>query len=138
MADFLLKADFITIISTTALDSLTDSNDAIIDKMVDEAKLELISYLGVRYNIVELMAGDSALLPTLQMYCKDIVLYHLYSRHAHKTIPDIRIKRYQKALQWLIDVQEQKCNPFEYLPGFGETKSIIKSGGNPKRENHQL
>lgn len=137
MADFLVKADFITIITTAALDNLTDGNDAIIDTMIVEAKLEMASYLGVRYNEAELFTGDAVVSATLQMYCKDIVLYHLYSRHAQKPIPEIRIKRYHKAMQWLVDVQEQKCNPLSYLESYTANKALVKTGGNPKRENHQ-
>lgn len=138
MADFLVKADFITIIPTAALDKLTDGNDTIIETMIVEAKLEIASYLGVRYNEAELFTGDIAVTATLQMYCKDIVLYHLYSRHAHRPMPDIRLKRYEKALQWMIDVQEQKCNPLSYLESYGANKALVKTGGNTKRENHQV
>lgn len=135
---FLEKADFITIISTAAIDSLTDGNDAIIDTMIVEAILEMTSYLEARYEVTVLFSGDGLVHPTVQMYCKDIVLYHLHSRHHQKPMPEVRLNRYKKALQWLLDVQEQKLNPFAYVEELANEKSIVRAGGNPKRENHQL
>ena len=138
MPDFLVKADFITIITTAALDNLTDANDAIIETMIVEAILEMTAYLDARYDVTALFAGDGLMHPTLQMYCKDIVLYHLHSRHHQRPMPEIRLMRYQAAIKWLVNIQEQKIDPFSLIEGLTETKSIIKSGGNPKRENHQL
>lgn len=138
MEEFLTKADFITIITTAALDNLTDGSDEIIDTMILEALMEMISYLHTRYDVEALFAEGSLVHPSLQMYCKDIVLYHLHSRHHQRPMPDIRLKRYQAAIKWLVDIQEQKIDPFSFIEGMTESKSLIKAGGNAKRENHQL
>lgn len=135
---FLLKEEFVTIISIAALDNLSNNNDDVIDTMIVEAILEMMSYLGARYDdLEELLAEDGLLHPTLKMYCKDIVLYHLHSRHHQKQMPQIREKRYLKALQWLADVQAQKINPFAFMDIDVETNALVKAGGNTKRNNYQ-
>lgn len=134
---FLEKDDFITIISVAALDNLTDGNDAIIETMIIEGILEMMSYMEARYELAELFDDGGFPHPTIQMYCKDIVVYHLHSRKHLRGMPNIRQTRYEKALQWCRDVQAQKVNPFAYLNLDVDTKPLVKTGGNTKRENHQ-
>jgi hypothetical protein len=68
------------------------------------------------------------------MFGKDIALYHLHCRHHLKAVPEMRVKRYHQALQWMADVCAQKINPINLPDG---PNTLIRAGGNTKRENHQ-
>ena len=132
---FVTKAEFKTIVSLITLDYLTGADDTIIDEMIDEAVEEMTAYIGQRYdadgvfNAIGIERSKTAM-----MLVKDIVLYNLYSRHRNKPMPDIVTKRYDKAMQWLRDLANEKFNKPKYnLLG----TQIIRTGGNPKRENHQ-
>ena len=133
---FVAKAEFVTIISMVTLDYLTGADDTIIDEMVDEAVEEMKAYIGQRYDadgVFNVTGTDRS--KTAMMLVKDMVLYNLYSRHRNKPMPEIVTKRFEKAMQWLRDLANEKFNKPNYtLLG----TQIIRTGGNPKRENHQL
>ena len=133
---FVDKSEFVTIISMAALDSLTGSDDVIINTMVEVAVEEMKAQLCGRYNVDNIFnaTGDDRSKMAM-MLVKDIALYHLFSRHHLKPMPEIRVKRYAAAMQWLTDVAEQKINPTRFTL---LTTPIVKTGGNEKRTNHQL
>ena len=132
---FLAKTDYRFSISISVLNSLTGSDDTIVDEFSAEAVEEMKSYLNTRYDVTAIFnTTGTNRNKTIMMYCKDISLYHLYSISTMVVIPEVRVNRYKKALQWLEDVNEQKINP-DGLPV--NTKSLVKTGGNEKRINHQ-
>src|SRR6185503_18330829 len=132
---WLVKTDFKYSIDLTTLDALTGADDTIWQEISDEAVTEMKSFLNSRYDVTTIfttigIARDRSLL----MYCKDITLYHLYSIYSFRSIPKIRVDRYNHALQWLQDVQAQKINP----DGFPlNTSTFVKYGSNDKRVNQQ-
>ena len=135
MASFLSKPDYKYSINTLVLDGLTGGDDSIIDELSAEAVEEVKSYLNARYDVAAIFAAAGpARNKTILMYCKDIGLYHIYSIFTFREIPEIRVTRYKKAIHWLEQVCEQKINP-EGLP---INKTMIKTGSNEKRINHQL
>lgn len=132
---FLVKTDFKYSIDLSALDALTGADDTIWQELSDEAANEMISYLISRYDAkVIFQATGTARDKTIVMYCKDLALFHLYSRRTLGTIPQIRIDRYNNALQWLRDVSERKINPDGFPTG---TSAFVKYGSNEKRVNQQ-
>ncbi|HYV92771.1 MAG TPA: phage protein Gp36 family protein [Chitinophagales bacterium] len=132
---FLVKTDFKYSIDLTALDALTGADDSIWVELSDEAVLEMKSFLNARYDVSTIFAAVGLLRDkSIVMYCKDITLYHLYSIYAFKTIPKVRVDRYNHALQWLQDVQAQKINPDNFPLS---TSLYVKYGGNDKRMNQQ-
>lgn len=48
--------------------------------------------------------------PILVMYACDISLYHLHSRISPHKIPDLRFERYEKAIEWLMNVRKGNIN----------------------------
>ncbi len=133
---FLSKIDFRFSISTAVIDSITGGDDSIVDELAAEAIEEMKSYLNERYDVVTVFsATGTARNKMIVMYCKDIALYHLYSIPTLMTIPDNRINRYSKALTWLKDVRDQKLN----INGLtvNVANSLVKSGGNDRRESYQ-
>lgn len=85
--------------------------------------------------------------PVLLMYLLDLVLYHLHSRLNPRQIPPLRLERYERALDWLADVQAGKiildpdcpggyAFPPLTLPGSGATGLIEWGSRRPRRENY--
>ena len=64
----------------------------------------------------------------------DIALYHLHSRISPRNIPDLRVKRYDEAIKWLI-----KCAKGEVTPNLPilqpQQGGRIRYGGNIKNVN---
>ena len=132
---FLVKEQFNTIISITVIDKLTAGDDGIINTLIDTAIDEMKSYLVSRYDLAIFTGEEGTML--LNMYCKDITLYHLFSRSNQSQIPTIRETRYKQAIAWLNDVQDQKINPVGLTLLTDTEKALVKTGGNTKRNNHQ-
>src|SRR5690349_1435196 len=98
---FLAKTDFKYSIDLNTLDALTGGDDSIWTELSDEAVQEMKSFLNARYDVATIFAAVGLLRDkTIVMYCKDICLYHLYSIYAFRAIPQIRVDRYNHALQW--------------------------------------
>lgn len=134
---FVSKAEFKYSIRTAAIDVLTNSDDTILTELTDEAVSEMKCYLRGKYSADTFFSatGDSRD-KTLTMICRDITLYNLYSIYNFRKIPEIRVKRYEGAIQWLTDVQQEKINPFLFSGTTGMTNYIL-SGSNDKRTNYQ-
>ena len=130
------KGSFTTIISIAVIDKLTGGDDGIINTLIDTAVEEMKSYLCSRYDVAYIFdSGGTTML--VNMYCKDITLYHLFSRSNQNQIPLIRETRYKAAIEWLNNVQEQKINPVGLRLLSDPEKAMVKAGGNTKRNNHQ-
>ncbi|MEP7170370.1 MAG: phage protein Gp36 family protein [Bacteroidota bacterium] len=129
------KIDYRFTINVAVLDALTGGDDHIIDELSNEAITEMKSYLNARYDVDAIFnAVGDARDKTILMYCKDLALYHIFSYRSYKIVPENRMKRYEKALQWLEDVCKQKINPEGLTLN---TKSFVKTGSNDKRINQQ-
>ncbi len=132
---FLEKTDYRFSIRLTVLDSLTGADDTIVEEISDEAMEEMKSYLASRYDTGTIFSATGTdRNKTIVMYCKDIALYHFYSISTLMAMPEVRVNRYNKAIKWLEQVSEQKINP-DGLPV--NSISMVKVGGNEKRNNHQ-
>lgn len=132
---FLEKPDYVNTISTAVLDAITGGDDHIVNELSSVAVLEMKSYLNARYDVDAIFnALGAARDKMILMYCKDIALYHIFSYRSYKIVPENRVKRYEKALQWLADVNQQKIN-LDWIPL--NTKSFVKTGSNEKRINQQ-
>ena len=133
---FITKPDYWSSIKTPVLDALTGNDDTIIDELSAEAVEQMKSFLNARFdvNIIFSQTG-AARNQTIVMYCKDLALFHIFSIYNFRSIPEIRKTRYENALKWMQDVNEQRINP-EGLPL--NTKTFVKTGSNEKRINHQL
>lgn len=133
---FIDKAQFNTIINIAVIDKLTGGDDAILYTLIDTAVDEMKSYLKSRYEVSSIFAGGYAT-PLIFMYCKDITLYHLFSKWNQSQLPIIRDTRYKQAIAWLNAVQDQKINPEGLPPLPYIERALVQAGGNTKRNNHQ-
>lgn len=104
--------DFETLIKTGVLDRVTGSKDELLDKAEQIAIEEISSYLGFRYDTTALFettgTGRNSL---ILAYCIDITLYHLHSRNARIELDEVRLMRYEAAINWLKMVSAGKLQP---------------------------
>ena len=64
----------------------------------------------------------------------DITLYHLHSRISPRNIPDLRVKRYDESIKWLIKCAKGEVTP--NLPVLQPTQGgRVRYGGNIKQIN---
>jgi len=84
--------------------------------LLHEAELatlaEIESYLRSRFDVQAIFATTgtdrNAL---LVMYAVDMLLYHLHSRINPSQIPDLRMQRYENAIEWLMAVAKGTLSP---------------------------
>lgn len=74
--------------------------------------------------------------PLLVMYACDIALYHLHGRISPRQIPDLRISRYERAIEWLEDVRKGNVNLSTDL--YVDSLVVVEEIEEPSTENNQL
>ncbi len=100
------------------------------------AQEEVTSYLRNRYDVTEVFnKTGSGRNPLIVMYMVDVVLYHIHSRIAPRNIPEVRIVRYEQAVEFLKRVNKGSILPD--LPLLKNDKGETEGGGfrmgsNPK------
>jgi hypothetical protein len=68
------------------------------------------------------------------LYFIDLALYHVHSRIAPRNIPELRVKRYDAAIDWFLRCAQGKVTP--ELPILQPKQGgRIRFGGNPKAIN---
>ena len=135
---FLVHDDLKPAIKLSVLDQLTEGDSAIIDELAAASVEEMKAYLKTRFNVTTIFtATGSARNKLVLMYCRDLVVYHIYSRYTLKVIPAIKVERYKEALKWLEGVRDEMINPDGLPASTSATAGYIKTGSNEKRINHQ-
>lgn len=81
---------------------------------------------------IKFLKGDSRSQKLVSIMI-DVVLYHIHSRIAPRNIPDLRVKRYDDAIQWLKDANSGNITP--NLPLLQPYKGRVRWGGNTKSNN---
>lgn len=133
---FLSKQDFDSRIYAEILDAITRNDDTIVDVMIDVAISEMKGYLSARYDTDAIFSqSGSNRHPVILEFAKDIALYHLHSIHDPAKIPEIRVDRYKRAIEWLKEVNAGHINPDLPLSQ-DQKKDYVAFGSNPKRQNH--
>ena len=110
--EFLNKADFEAVCDKPTLEVINQANDDNMTRAEHYAIEEVSSYLRSRYNIEQAYSrvGDERN-PQLVMITCDIALYHLIAWLPKRIGFEIRELRYNKAINWLRDVQKGIATP---------------------------
>ena len=133
---FLNKTDFSLIADDQEIEELTAYSAITLDTASLLAEAEMLSYLNASFDMATAFAATAENRNRLLvMYGCDIAIYHLCARMAQHSVPDIREKRYDTALEWLKMVSQGKLTP--PLPlrpsgADGSPQSPTRFGGNPK------
>lgn len=133
--DYLVQTDFDQTIQDVNLQQIINNNIAILEKSVLLAIAESRSYLIQKYDLdKELSKTGNDRDIQLVSYIVDISLYHLHSRISPRNIPELRVTRYENAIEWLKMCAQGHCTPKleVILPAQGRRNRF---GGNTKNIN---
>ena len=126
-------------IHAEVLDALIRNADETIDDIISFSIDEMAGYLDARYDTNDIFSKTGNYRNgTLLQKGIDIALYHIHCKGNPNVIPDIRVKRYDDAIDWLKGIQKGNINP----PGLtiqedeNGYSNIMSFGSNPKRVNH--
>lgn len=124
---FLELADYYDQVTTQVLTEVTGGDDSLRTKAEAAAIDEMSSYLSARYDTVQIFnKTGNARNKLIAMYMVDIVLYHLHSRIAPHSVPELRTTRYKDAIKWHTDVAKEVINPVDLpLPEDEEGEQVF-------------
>ncbi len=140
MSRFIQEFDYNATIHREILDTVTREDDAVVNICEDRAIDEMRSYLSGRYDCDAIFNAQGTERNSLiLMMAIDIAVYHIFSIHNPQKMSQIRVDRYNRAVEWLKAVAAGKISisgapllPEDDLKRNSPT--LIK--GNPKRDQH--
>lgn len=153
MNNFIHPTDYDATVHRDILDSVTRSDASLLEICEDRAVAEMRSYMSGRYDCDQIFSADVEVTqcddgtervtdhrhPLILMMAIDIAVYHLFSIHNPQKMSQIRIDRYNRAIEWLQQVSKMQI-AIEGAPTLSpeETASAapMRFVSNPKRHNH--
>lgn len=114
--------------------------DETLQQAINAATAEAAGYLQSYDMKAEFAKTAAARNANLVMFIKDIAIWHYINICNVNTDLDLRLKRYELAVKWLVGVQKGSITPD--LPakkdenGAELNTTPFKVGSNPKRVNH--
>ena len=134
---YLTKEEIKTHLYGPVVDEISREDDTILQSAIDAATAEARGYL-TAYDMDAIFAAVGNLRnPILLLYIKDITVWH-YIQLANPAVEmELRLKRYERAIKFLQEIQSGKVNPSLPYPAAppepGERTSYLKYGGIEKR-----
>mgnify|MGYP000780896080 CR=1 FL=1 len=139
MSKFIELTDYDASIHREILDALTREDNAVVEICEDRAVEEMRCYLSKRYDCDRIFTrtGDERSQLVLMM-ALDIAIYHIFSIHNPRNMSQIRVDRYERAVEWLKGVRKGDIS-VDGLPEIEqeakEAASQFQIRSNPKRNN---
>lgn len=135
---YLQENDFLSVISQKHLDNIMDLDDenVVLDTCELTAKDEMFGYLNVRNDGTACFATPR--IPIIVQMMVDITLYHAHSRVTPDSIPQLRVKRYNDAIQWLDKVAAGFIAPDLPVRAADEEPTPLRFGSTNEKTNHQF
>lgn len=140
MSEFIQTSDYNASIHREIIETITRGDDEVVEICEDRAVDEMRSYLSGRYDCDAIFAARGDERNTLiLMMAIDITIYHIFSIHNPQKLSQVRVDRYNRAVEWLkavaagkISIADAPLLPEETLKKNAPT--LIK--GNPKKDQH--
>lgn len=140
MSEFIQTSDYNASIHREIIETITRGDDEVVEICEDRAVDEMRSYLSGRYDCDAIFAARGVERNTLiLMMAIDITIYHIFSIHNPQKLSQVRVDRYNRAVEWLkavaagkISIADAPLLPEETLKKNAPT--LIK--GNPKKDQH--
>jgi len=140
MAQFITPEDYDASIHQEILDAVIRSDRQIVEICEDRAIAEMRGYLSARYDCDRVFSAEGEERNQLVlMMAIDIAIYHIFSIHNPRNMSQIRVDRYERAIEWLKGVRSGDIT----VDGLPEVKAEAKDAAsqfrmhsNPKRVNH--
>lgn len=136
--NFITVDDYSASVRLEFIDKAVRGDDNILEIVENQAISEMKSYLSGRYDVEAVFSATGEDRHDLVlMFAKDIAIYHLCSIR-EGLMTQNRIDRYNRAIDWLKDVQKGEL-VVEGLPRLTDEDQAAKSEylmkSNPKRVN---
>lgn len=107
MANFITTEDYNASIHQEILDVVIRSDSAIIEVVEDRAIAEMRGYMSRRYDCDKVFSAEGKERNELVlMMAIDIAIYHLFCIHNPRTMSEIRVERYERAIKWLEGIRK--------------------------------
>ena len=140
MSQFINPSDYDASIHSEILDAVTRSDESIVEICEDRAISEMKGYLQSRYDCDAIFSatGENRTQLVLMMAI-DISLYHLFCAHNPQKLSQMRVDRYNRAMEWLKKVSESKLSIADapLLPDEERSENAVAlMASNPKRTQH--
>lgn len=140
MSEFIKIEDYDATIHREILDALIRADESIIEVCEDRAVAQMRSYMSRVYDCDKIFAQRGSQRNQLVlMFAIDIAVYHIFCIHNPHNMSQIRVDRYDRAVEWLKGVQKGEID-VDGLPAaqidddkIAATPYLISS--NPKRHN---
>ena len=136
---FLTAAEINTHLYGGVVAEINRTDATILETAISAAIEEVKGFLNA-YDVAAIFAAvGNDRNPILVLYTKDCAVWH-YIQLANPAVDmQLRLTRYEKAIDWLKMVQSGKTNPslpYPAEPPVSEGNNYIKWGGNIKRNNN--
>lgn len=134
---FLSIAELNTHIYEEIVDTISNTNDTIVEQAINAAISEAQGYMS-RYDTAALFAATSQDRHSFLLLCiKDIAVWHFIILSNPGIDWESRKIRYEAAIKWLEKVQTGKVVPENWpLKEPTERQTYFQYGGNPRRDSH--
>lgn len=136
---FLNKEELQTVATAEIVNIIVNSDDTIIEEIIDESIDLMRSYLHQNYDTDTLFdqTGDDRS-KIIVKYLKDIVIYEIYSRRTRQ-MNELAKQRYDEAIMWLDKITKGEINPGlppRIDPDTGTGGTFMKTGSRRTYDNH--
>lgn len=132
---FLKHDDFTVTIDDNLLNQIIKNQPALLDSIELMAIAEMQSYLASRFDVANIFNKQgNQRNPLIVLYLIDIILYHLHARVSPRNISQLRVDRYNQAIEWLKMASTGIIQPDLPLKkdNMGDADDRLKWGSNPK------
>lgn len=140
MSRFIELSDYDATIFRDILDTLVREDETLVEICEDRAIEEMRCYLSRRYDCNAIFnASGNARNQLILMMAIDIAVYHIFCIHNPQKLSDVRRERYERAVEWLKAVADEKIS-VSGAPLLPEEQrnanAAFRITSNPKRHNH--
>lgn len=135
---FLTIEELSTHLYGEVMDEISRSDNDKPQEAIDAAIEEAGSYLRDAYDVAATFAATgNQRNPVLLLYVKDIAVWHFIQLSNVSVEMQLRLDRYEKAVEYLKRVQNGKANPNLPIPAPPTSNdNWVKWGSNPRRGTH--
>lgn len=140
MSQFINIYDYDASVHPEILAAVTRYDESVVEICEDRAVAEMKSYLASRYDCDAIFSATGEdRHPLVLMMAIDIAVYHIFCVHNPQKLSQMRVDRYNRAVEWLkavaaskVSIQDAPLLPEETL----KQNAVSLMSSNTKRDQH--
>ena len=140
MSQFINFQDYGASVHPEILAAVTRDDESVVEICEDRAIAEMKSYLSSRYDCDAIFSATGEdRHPLVLMMAIDIAVYHIFCVHNPQKLSQMRVDRYNRAVEWLKAVAASKVSIQDapLLPEYTLTQNAVSlMSSNTKRDQH--